>query len=149
MDKIEWCCHQKRGVKLVECNSVLSESYIREADDSLEVCAKIEGKWKIISGYYACYNGLYSILMKCGIKSEIHDCTLELMNLFDFLDEEKKFVKELKEKRIIVQYYLKNALIEDEEKISSFVAKCKEILYRLNSEDIENIRNKIGRIENE
>ena len=66
--KINWCLKQKKGIKLVELKPHLSESYIKESDESLNVCSKLEGKWKLISGYYACYNAFYSLLMKAGIK---------------------------------------------------------------------------------
>ncbi|MEA2003961.1 MAG: hypothetical protein U9O53_03295 [archaeon] len=49
----------------------------------------------MITAYYACYNALYSILMKCGIKSEIHDCTIELMDFFDFEAKDIEFITQL------------------------------------------------------
>jgi uncharacterized protein (UPF0332 family) len=143
MNKIRWCCKQKKGMSLIEINENLAKSYIKESEESLEVCSQIKGKWRTITSYYACYSALYSILMKCGIKSEIHECTIELMKLLGFSDKEKEFLEELKEKRINCQYYLKEENINNLEEIKGFVLRCKEISNQLNSAKIEEIRKMI------
>ena len=142
-DKLNWCKNQKKGIKLIDKKEHLSDSYIREADETLDNMLKITGKWKLITAYYSSYNALYSILMKCGIKCEIHSCSIECMILFDFENEEIEFIKKLKEDRIQAQYYLKEKILNDENKIKEFVLKCKIILNGLNSKKIEEIRNKI------
>jgi hypothetical protein len=76
MNKLNWCLKQKRGIKLIELKPHLSISYLKEAEETLENVFSTKGKWKIITAYYACYNAFYSILMKCGIQCEIHDCNL-------------------------------------------------------------------------
>src|SRR3989344_7062040 len=113
-DKLTWCCKQKKGIKLIDLKPHLSESYIKEADETLENMFLSKGKWKIITAYYACYNAIYAILMKCGIQCEIHECTIELMKLFNFASSEIEFMKKLKEDRIQTQYYLKNIELKDE-----------------------------------
>ena len=81
--------------------------------------------------------------MKCGIKCEIHDCTIELINLFEFEDIEKDFIKSLKDKRIQSQYYLKKIVFEDNNSVKGFINKCKLILENLNSTKINEIRDKL------
>ncbi len=142
MNKISWCKRQKKGIGLIDRKAHLSESYMKDAEESLDVCLDVKGKWKVISGYYACYNALYSILMKCGIRCEIHDCTISLMSFFDFSKEELSFMESLKGKRIQTQYYLRD-LSEDWKKVKSFVGRCKEILLGLNDNKINEIRRKI------
>jgi uncharacterized protein (UPF0332 family) len=149
MGKLSWCLKQKRGVSLIEIKPHLKESYLKDAEKSLEVCLNLKGKWKLITGYYACYNALYSILMACGIKSEIHDCSIKLMDLFGFSKQDIEFLENLKEDRIKVQYYLKEIPFKDEAKAKNFIVKCKEILEILSSSKIEEIRNKIKRAKNE
>ena len=131
---------QQKGIVLIDAKPHLSQSYIREADDTLENVIVTKGKWKIITAYYACYNALYSILMKCGIQSEIHDCTIELMHLFDFEDSDIEYLRKLKYDRIQVQYYLKKISLDDENKVKLFIFKCKQILNNLNSSEIVNAR---------
>ena len=94
--------------------------------------------------YYACYNSLYALLMKTGIKCEIHDCTLELMSFFGFNEEEKDFIKMLKKMRIDVQYYLKSAQGIEAIKVKSFVMHCKVLSKGLSSDEINEIRKRIS-----
>jgi len=142
-DKLRWCLKQKKGISLISSKSHLSESYLKESDECLRVCCEIEGNWKLITGYYACYNAFYSLLMKTGVKCEIHECSIELMDLFGFSDEEIDFLKQLKNNRIQVQYYLKDISLGSEKEVKDFVLRCKEILEGLDSKKIEEIRERI------
>ena len=139
-DKICWCMKQKRGISFIDAKPHLSDSYIREADETLDNVLVTKGKWKVITAYYACYNALYSILMKCGIKSEIHDCTIELMSLFDFDVSDIEYIGKLKQDRINVQYYLKEIRLENTDDVKRFIVKCKQILNGLSSFEIEDVR---------
>jgi len=142
MVNLDWCKKQARGISSINEKEHLSESYLREAYDSFEAYLKNKGKWKVITGYYSCYDALYAILMKCGIKSEIHDCTIKLMGFFDFSNEEIKFMEDFKVKRIDVQYYLKDILFEEDLKIKAFILKCELILDKLNEDKVKKIRSK-------
>ena len=142
-DKIKWCLKQNKGIKLIELKPHLSESYVKEADETLENVFSAKGKWKLITAYYACYNAFYALLMRCGIRCEIHDCSLELMELFGFDIDETEYLKKLKGDRIQAQYYLKNIVLEDESNVKKFILKCKTLLSGLDSERIEKIRTKI------
>lgn len=139
MEKIDWCL-KKKGVELIEPNENLSKSYLEEADKDLETCLSLEGKWKVISGYYACYNALYSLLMKVGIKSEIHDCTIAFMDLFEFEEGFRESIQDLKDKRIRNQYYLQDLGMEDVSRVKLFISECKVVLRNLNYKKVENIR---------
>lgn len=143
MVSLSWCKKQKRGISLIELNNNLSKSYLKEAHESFYAYLKNVGKWKIITGYYACYNAFYSILMKCGIKSEIHDCTIKLMSLFDFDKEDIDFLENLKSKRVDAQYYLKEIKFQEDLKIKKFILKCELILKDLSFEEINRIRSLI------
>lgn len=142
-NKLDWCKKQKNGIELISIKEHLSKSYINEADQTLIEMLKLEGKWKVITAYYACYNSLYSILMKCGIKCEIHSCSIQLMNFFDFEKKDVDFLEKLKEDRIQAQYYLKERKLEDENKVKDFISKCKLILNQLSTNQIEDIRDKL------
>jgi len=142
-DKINWCFEQNKGIKIILPSSHLSAEYLKEADETLENVATATGKWKVITGYYACYNALYALLLKCGIKCEIHDCTISLMRLFNFGDKEIEFMESLKEDRIQTQYYLKKKELSDEIAVKKFVIKCKIIINEMSSEEINNIREKL------
>ena len=143
IEKLKWCCNQRKGIELIESKPHLSKSYIEEADETLENVFSSKGKWKLITAYYACYSALYSILMKCGIKCEIHDCTIELACFFDFDSNQLKYIKDLKDKRIQAQYYLKKVELEDENGTKDFILRCKVILECLNNQKIEDVRKRL------
>ena len=144
MTKIGWCLKQKNGIEMVEPSDNVSQSYLVDADDSLKAIERNVGKWRIVTAYYACYNALYALLMKAGIKSEIHDCTIELMIFFDFSENEISFLKNLKGLRIDVQYYLRPALEIDIFQAKLFIVHCKELVLKLDSDKIYKIRGKLS-----
>ena len=81
--------------------------------------------------------------MKCGIKSEIHNCTIRLMEFFNFSNGEIKFLEKLKIGRINVQYYLKKVDLPEVLEIKKFISKCEFIRLEQNDTQIEEIRGKL------
>jgi len=147
-DKIRWCSKQKKGIELIESKPHLYESYMKEAEEDFDELSSAGEKWKAIIAYYSCYEAFYSLLMKCGIRCEIHDCSLELMGLFDFTEEDLNYIKSLKKAREGNQYYLKRNSLKEKERIKQFISKCKEISSELNSDKIMQIRKRIENITN-
>lgn len=154
---VSWCWKQKRGTKLEEPNDNLCNIYIKKAKSALNMLSsaseKDEVDWIATTAYYARYLAFYGLLQKCGIKSEIHDCTISLIN-FLFVEEgiiEEHFYNELqlaKELRIDTQYYVteeldKEKLNKDSETARSFVLKMEEVIENLTEEQINSIRNKL------
>lgn len=150
MDKISWCL--KKGMELVEPNENLSEAYIRKAENALRASNALKDNkdWEVSSAYYTQYFGVYSILMKIGIKSEIHSCTLAFMNEFleDFTKEEIDFITRSKKARNDIQNYsdrnisdeLYEMIIND---TAMFLVKCKHVLKLINDPKIEEIRTRL------
>src|SRR3989344_2458379 len=155
MNKISWCKSQNRGIKLIEPNNNLSGEYYQNAEESLKVLRSIfatkSNMWLATTKYYIEYFAVYSILMKIGIKSEIHDCTIAIA---EFLEIEKviksgtsKMLEKDKELRIDNQYYLKNMPVNiDFEELSDFMISIKDSLSKLDNNKISELREKISRI---
>jgi len=152
MKKIDWCKKQERGIKIQEPNDNLSKEYFENSEESLKVLKSIRdtksNMWLATTKYYIEYFGVYSVLMKLGIKCEIHDCTIALVGfLEDFGIFEKntyKILEEDKELRIDNQYYLKNKPVNiDFDELSSFLLSIRKSLDNLNSNKIKEIRDKI------
>jgi uncharacterized protein (UPF0332 family) len=112
-----------------------------------------EVDWIAATAYYARYFIFYAMLQKCGIKCEIHDCTITLMN-FLLIDEnivDKKFFEEFelaKDLRVETQYYVSTNLDLDKLKKDSlgarnFVLKIEEVIENLTQEQIKKFRDKI------
>ena len=156
-DHISWCLKQKRGIKLEEPNDNLCKAYLQKAKSALNMLnaaiEKNEVDWIATTAYYARYLSLYALLQKCGIKSEIHDCSISLMN-FVFVEGniiEEHFYKELllaKDLRIDVQYYVteeldKDKLKNDSETARNFVLKIEEVIENITEEQINGVRTKL------
>ena len=112
MKKINWCKQQKAGIKIQEPSNNLSQEYYENAEESMKVLRGIKetssNMWLATTKYYIEYFAVYSVLMKIGIKCEIHDCTITLVK---FLEDENiieegisKILEYDKELRIDNQY---------------------------------------------
>jgi len=149
-DKLKWC-FGKKEVKLIEPNENLAREYLKSAEETLLVLKDIEGKsnmWLATTKYYCEYFAIYALLMCLGIKSEIHDCTIEILK---FLEKENviergtaKMLEYDKELRIDNQYYLKNRkVIVNYNNLRDLILKMKEIINTISNEKIDEIRKKI------
>lgn len=153
MTAIDWCKKQKNGIELINPNENLARAYIQKAEDSLGASLKLEENrdWKICSLYYTMYFSVYAILMRIGIKCEIHSCTISFAEIFlnDYLGPEKiGLLKDSMRARIDVQYYTNRNISENlfQEMILNapkFIVDCKDILNKLNEKDIFGIREKL------
>jgi len=130
MSKLKWCKEKDRGIKMVEPNPNLADKYIEKAEDAALMMEQApSSEWEITAAYYTCYNALYALLQKTGIKSKIHDCTLELMEFYEFTKEEIKYVKGLKKDRIDAQYHVTEQLrLGNPSQVKDFLLKCKKLL---------------------
>lgn len=151
MEKIRWCAGKKGGIELVEPNGDLSRAYMLKAEASLQAMASLKGNrpWEISTSYYSMYFGVYSIMMKMGVKCEIHSCTIEFMKRFLgslFSRDECKLLSDSMDARVDSQYYVDRKVSDEQyrrmlKESPSFVAKCRSILSRLSDSDIEATRN--------
>lgn len=155
MDKIEWCIRKKEGLRLAEPNPNLAKAYIKKSEQALKsMNANIAKDWKISTAYYTTYFALYALLMRIGIKCEIHSCTIEFARQFlkeYFSKEDIEFVEESLKARINSQYYV-NRTVPDLQyrnmiKLApGFLVKCKSILNKLNEKKINRIRKNFQKI---
>ncbi len=158
--KVQWCLKQKRGIKLEEPNDNLADVYIKKAKSSLNMLDaaidRDEIDWIVTTAYYARYFALYALFQKCGIKSEIHDCTLTAMKYL-FIDEgilDNNLyidIDDAKEARISIQYYVTETL--DKEKLTKkardaqqFVLLLEEVLENIDEKTKAKIREKLKKI---
>ncbi|GBE19946.1 MAG TPA: HEPN domain-containing protein [Candidatus Pacearchaeota archaeon] len=151
MVNMNWCLKQKKGIRLVESNDNLAKAYIEMSIDSINVMnneRKKSLRWAVSSCYYSMYYSLYAILMKIGIKCEIHSCTIKFMesSLKDFYSKEDiNIINKAFELRNIIQYYADKLIDEKDAELifkyaPIFFNHSKEILSRLNQDKIKEIR---------
>ena len=140
MDSLKWCFEQNKGIRIIEPNEDVARKYLADAKRDFTLVNRDEPKWNIIKEYYVCYNAFYALLMKCGIKCEIHDCTLKLMNLFGFDETMQNKLIDIKRERINVQYYLGESKKDYFDFASDFLEMCEVRFLELNDFEIKRIR---------
>ena len=109
-EKLAWCAGIKNGIILIEPNENLASAYQIKAEEAMEAMHSVSSfDWKISTGYYSLYFSLYSVLMKIGIKSENHSCTIEIMcqilNGY-FTSDECDTIEKARRARVETQYYV-------------------------------------------
>ena len=102
------------------------------------------------TAYYTIYHGIYSLLMKIGVKCEIHACTIEFAKRYlknHFLPEDFELIDKAFSARIDSQYYVNRRVPNQNyelimKKTPVFLVKCKNIV--LEQKEIEDIRGRIS-----
>ena len=147
--KLPWCAGAKNGIMLVDPNNDVALAYLKKSGDAMEAMHSVASHdWKISAGYYSLYFSLYAVLVKAGIKSENHICTLEIMQhiLADFFTrEECELMERARHARIESQYYTTSeipAVFEETlaKQVPRFLVKCQGIVDRMDAKKIQTIR---------
>ncbi len=155
MNKLNWCTKKKGGIELIEPNFNLAEAYTRKAEESLQTMRVMTSKsWKIVTTYYAMYFSVYSILMRIGVKCEIHSCTIEFAKVFldDYMkSEELKLLADSMEARVDAQYYVNREVssVLFKKMIDSapeFIAHGKSVKEKIDDKTVTQIREKLENI---
>lgn len=157
MVDINWCCKQKDGIKLIEPNNNLALGYMKMAEDALGTMNRERNyslRFSVSACYYSMYYSLYAVLMKLGIKCEIHSCTLIFME--EFLQEfysinDIKIITKSFGCRNTIQYYVDRVIDKKDVDLiilnaPLFNSKSKDVLAKINENDIQKIRNKISKL---
>ncbi|HLD15279.1 MAG TPA: hypothetical protein VJB94_01740 [Candidatus Nanoarchaeia archaeon] len=158
MVSIDWCLKQKDGIKLIEQNKNIADSYLKMAEESIKQLENVKKSkiWTATITYYTFYYSLYSLMRYIGVKCEIHTCSLEFIKVY--LDEfyNKKDI-EMFEKafsaRINLQYYADRPVDESEIRdtkiyCKDFYIKTKDILTKISEIEINKIRDRIKKSKN-
>ena len=148
-DRLSWCVGIKNGIVLVEPNDNLASAYLKKAEDAMKAMHSVVSfDWKISTGYYSMYFSLYSVLMKIGIKSENHTCTIEIMqhllNGF-FTSDECEMLGKARRARVETQYYVASNVSETfcgtlSKRVPRFLVKCRSIVEGLDEKQVERLR---------
>ncbi len=151
---LKWCCNKKDGIRLIEQNENLSLGYMQMVENAIGTMNREKNlnlQFAISACYYSMYYSLYSILMKIGVKCEIHTCTIEFMKqlLIDFYSKEDyKIIVKAFNTRNTSQYYVDKIIPKEDvnfifSEAVPFFNKSKEILSKINEKDILKVRKEI------
>ena len=129
------------------------------AEESINVLNDMEKSriWTATTSYYIFYYSLYSLMLRLGIKCEIHSCSIEFMNVFLKGFYEQKDIKMMEKAfsaRIDLQYYsnrpVDDKVIEDiKSYCKEFYIKTKDILMNITEVRISKIREDVRKAQNE
>ena len=150
---IKWCLKQKKGLEIIEPNENMSKSYLKMAEESLEELKRMKNKiWIASASYYVMYYSLYSLMMKIGIKCEIHSCSLLFMKLYlgkFFCEKDMEMINEAFHVRNDLQYYpgkdvLSSLVLEIKEYASDFYANAFAALSKVTENDVKEINARLN-----
>jgi uncharacterized protein (UPF0332 family) len=108
-----------------------------------------EADWIATTAYYARYFALYALLKKIGVKSEIHDCTINvaqlLVNHGILCQGLVTDIAEAKQTRIDTQYYVATELNQKQikqnaENARKFVLEIEQTIENITTKQINTIR---------
>jgi len=155
-NNLTWCFKQKRGIRITEPNQNLTKAYLKKATSALNTMTAAlqinETEWTATTAYYARYFALYALLMKIGVKSEIHDCTINIAQLLSNhgILHQKLFndIAEAKQTRIDTQYYVATELNQKEikqnaETARKFVLEIEQTIENITPEQINSVRTQL------
>ena len=152
MVSIQWCLKKEGGLELSEPNAVMARSYLGMAEDSLKDLENVKTDiWKATITYYSFYYSLYALMMRIGVKCEIHSCSLEFMDklLGDLYSKEDiEMINKAFGARINLQYYANRPIDEKVIKetrayVSDFLSKTKDVITNITNNQIISIRKKL------
>lgn len=152
MVSIEWCASQKNGLVLVEPNENMSDSYLSMAEESIRALNAVKDSrmWSAVTAYYVFYQSLYSLMLRLGVKCEIHSCSLRFMEVFldVYSEEDVVMIKKAFKARNDLQYYSDRpvdeiSIVEIGKYCKQFYVKTKDILVTLSDDEVENIRSSL------
>ena len=152
--KIQWCLKKERGISLIKPNENLAKAYVAKAKEAADVMRTLQEKsmaWAMSACYYSMYYSLYAIMMRLGIKSEIHSCSITFMRyaLKRYYDEtDVQLLERAFEARIDHQYYVRRIpkakkLDDLFENAILFYEKSQNVLSRIDEDFVNSVREKI------
>ena len=137
----------------VSFDDIVKESGLKD----VEVMRALQDKstaWAASACYYSMYYSLYAVLMRMGIKSEIHSCSMLAMNYLlgeHYSKEDGILLERAFEARIENQYYVID--IPQAQKLDAlfdgavvFYEKSQGVLMKINEQDIETVRDIVRRL---
>lgn len=108
-----------------------------------------ETDWILTTAYYARYFALYALLMKIGVKSEIHDCTINIAKLLSnngiLTPNLIEDIAKAKQTQIDTQYYVEKEqspkiIQRNVEAARKFVIEIEKTIDNITTEQINGIR---------
>lgn len=128
----------------------MAREYLALAEETIDVLTTIESRaWMATTKYYAEYFAAYAFLLRIGIRSEIHECTIvacQRLEQAGFLPSgtAERLVED-KRLRIENQYYVRHHEVPfDRDELLAFLLEIKDRILRLTPEEIDAARGAVS-----
>ncbi len=140
MASVRWCLRQKNGLELIGPNATMADSYIKMAEEPLDVLKGVETSkiWTATATYYIFYYSLYSLMLRAGIKCEIHSCSLAFMKehlAVFYSKKDAEMIEKAFSARIDLQYYsdrpVSSEIIDETKKYCKTFFICRKYTFSL------------------
>jgi len=144
---LEWC--KSKGLKNISPSYEIAKEYLKSVEETIRVIDLIKDSgsnlWIATLKYYAEYFLACALLMRFGIKSDIHECTLKVISAFEKIGilnfSFSKILEKDKELRIENQYYLKNIKVNlDVKSISKLMIHVREIIDSVKGDEADDLK---------
>ncbi len=155
MVSVKWCLQQKNGLELIESNATMADSYLNMAEKTLPVQQAVLSSdiWTATTTYYIFYYSLYALMLRIGIKCEIHSCSIAFMKehlIIFYNKKDDEMLDKAFSARIDLQYYADRPvdakIIEETRKHSKiFYIKTKDAIAKITEEQIASIREALNK----
>lgn len=132
----------------------MSGSYLKMAEDTLDSLDKSESSkiWTAAKVYYVFYYALYAVMLRMGVTSEIHACSIEFMKKYLIPPYSKKDVVMIKTafiNRNNLQYYVDRPVKQENIDMTkaycmTFYTTTRNILATAKLSQIKSIRDRLA-----
>ena len=155
MDKLKWCFKKEQGLRMIEPNKNLAQAYLVKAEEALtSLRINTIKDWKISTAYYTIYFSLYALLMRIGIRCEIHSCTISFVQHYlasYFTPEELVFFERALETRVDAQYYVDRSVSNENysrliKNAPLVLAQCRSLLEQFTEKEINVLRTQVKKL---
>ncbi|MFA5797371.1 MAG: hypothetical protein WC916_05025 [Candidatus Woesearchaeota archaeon] len=150
MASINWCFKTANGIRIINPSEAYALAYLRMADESIRALSDIKESlvWKAAASYYIFYYSLYAVMMRIGVKCEIHACSIAFMKRYlmnYYSSEDARIIETAFTVREDTQYYVDrpiNTVQIDAIAVYclQFCAKTRRILTALTNQEISSLR---------
>mgnify|MGYP001567023751 CR=1 FL=1 len=153
MARLEWCI-RKKAYEFIEPNPNLTEAYFKKAEEALKsIRVNTVKDWQIAIAYYTIYFSLYALLMRIGVKCEVHACTLAFIRSFlseYFSNEDCTFFEQSLQARVDAQYYVDRTVPDEQyqlmlKKAPDVLVQCKDIVQHITQKKVYQLRGDLRR----
>ena len=126
---------------------------MRMSEESFALIGKVASSrlWSATITYYAYYYSLYALMLRLGVRSGMHACSIEFMIkhlIPPYTGKDLEMVERAFSARMDLQYYIERPVDDTllrltQERCGGFCTRTKNIINRIRGSQIEQVRSRL------